>query len=667
MKAAGTDIELFITTVSNTPADVTLTTPRLDPDWQKTVTVSRGHIAKVKVPHFIRGAGVEKAGKGLWIQATEEVSVYAVNKETYSTDAFLAFPTDVLGTQYYAVTFRQDAELMVIATHDDTRVSITWPTGAGPTRVTYDNVTYGFVTFSTPERGRGDIYRFVASEDDTTVGMSNGQQLHIANAGHFEELDIPSGDYRTVTSDKPLLAVIFAKTFMDDGPTRGDPAMTYIIPVEQYASDYTWSTVKTPENWDFNNKLTVIIHENLMDGLWIDYLPIEWEELAPIPGSDGLMHLWTHVKPGSHNIFHSDPSVTFMAIAAGTEAFNSYSYPAGLRMALINAICRPSTSVAGDVVDNDCDGLIDEETLNGIDDDGDGLVDEDLATPPRALNSQSVVLVQALNELTSHGLYYVRSAKIVVRFVKYDEDEKPIYKSGITVFSITQEDIRQAGGKDPWKKRAVIANGVSLTPTWDGNDNFAIFTIDQCNVRVQFRPYVPDQLPQIQKPAVSVVVPADAEFRSSRAQSVCQLAGDGEDVFTDQADDLNLRNPAQDVIYNILNDKDLTQNEDNPDYGHACNALSDVMSECDVEKHALAIRLCTPILNRKSFLHCLMAGDVDVVEAARRCMSWVCFSSTADCNLYLADMATNNCTTTHLMDWVGCDVTRLETELANLK
>jgi len=31
-------------------------------------------------------------------------------------------------------------------------------------------------------------------------------------------------------------------------------------------------------------------------------------------------------------------------------------------------------------VDNDCDGRVDEELMNGIDDDGDGLIDEDIAS-----------------------------------------------------------------------------------------------------------------------------------------------------------------------------------------------------------------------------------------------------------------------------------------------
>ena len=40
--------------------------------------------------------------------------------------------------------------------------------------------------------------------------------------------------------------------------------------------------------------------------------------------------------------------------------------------------CEPSKTIAGDGVDNDCDGAIDEEVKDGKDNDGDGQIDEDL-------------------------------------------------------------------------------------------------------------------------------------------------------------------------------------------------------------------------------------------------------------------------------------------------
>ena len=89
-----------------------------------------------------------QSNKGVWILATDEVSVYVVNKESKSTDAYLALPVDVLGQEYYALTFTRDPEMMLVATEDDTQVSIQWPTGAGPCYVNYEGITYKYVCCS---------------------------------------------------------------------------------------------------------------------------------------------------------------------------------------------------------------------------------------------------------------------------------------------------------------------------------------------------------------------------------------------------------------------------------------------------------------------------------------------------------------------------------------
>ena len=59
--------------------------------------------------------------------------------------------------------------------------------------------------------------------------------------------------------------------------------------------------------------------------------------LQDIP-STTKVHMWTRVTPGPHNMYHIDPSVTFMALVSGTYQVNSYAFAAGLRLARINAV-----------------------------------------------------------------------------------------------------------------------------------------------------------------------------------------------------------------------------------------------------------------------------------------------------------------------------------------
>jgi len=85
--------------------------------------------------------------------ANEEVTVYAEAREETSTDAWLVYPTDVLGTDYLVLCYSSDgaygritfftsgiteeypSQFCVIATQNDTRVTITNSAGRSPTGV----------------------------------------------------------------------------------------------------------------------------------------------------------------------------------------------------------------------------------------------------------------------------------------------------------------------------------------------------------------------------------------------------------------------------------------------------------------------------------------------------------------------------------------------------
>ncbi len=65
------------------------------------------------------------------ITSSSEVTVYGLNQARTTSDAFIALPTDVLGTEYYAVSYPSDAvggyapsEFAVVATEDATDITI---------------------------------------------------------------------------------------------------------------------------------------------------------------------------------------------------------------------------------------------------------------------------------------------------------------------------------------------------------------------------------------------------------------------------------------------------------------------------------------------------------------------------------------------------------------
>ena len=95
----------------------------------------------MNIPAALRGSGVAIESKGVLVQATEEVTVYCVNKQRYSTDAFIAYPVDALGTEYIAVTWTGKPTLMVTGITDGTNVTLTFPSTYSSSFY-YDGITY---------------------------------------------------------------------------------------------------------------------------------------------------------------------------------------------------------------------------------------------------------------------------------------------------------------------------------------------------------------------------------------------------------------------------------------------------------------------------------------------------------------------------------------------
>ena len=128
-----------------------------------------------------------------------------------------------------------------------------------------------FFTISTPDRNVGDYFRIVASEDATTVSLA-GSAYGTINAREYIQLNVDTGDYKTITSDKAVMVVMFGKTISSsggDGPNGGDPQMTVMPPVPQFPSDYTFSTVQTPTG-DFTNYALVVIDTTKKADLMLD-------------------------------------------------------------------------------------------------------------------------------------------------------------------------------------------------------------------------------------------------------------------------------------------------------------------------------------------------------------------------------------------------------------
>ncbi|KAI8494324.1 hypothetical protein Bbelb_280840, partial [Branchiostoma belcheri] len=465
---------LFITTQSAT-TDVTVTLPATGYTTTVTATNGQASLFSTETPMAIvtdvaldRTAvelrGSQKSDKAIHVTSDEEIVIYGVFAEHASSDAYLALPTDVLGTEYFAAcaTVRRSwaeegftdlpSEFGVVGVSDGTTVTInptqavtfggiSYPAGqdftvsldrfetlqvqstedltgsritsSHPVSVLSGNLftvvgnnqqgsgdhivemippvdTWGkeFVTAPLAKRTAGDIFRIVAARDNTQVGSIRlDQQVTVAgrtprnlNAGEFWEFEADSNEYLHVTSDEPVLLAQYSKTASADN-TDTDPFLLIIPPVAQFEADYTFSTIDLlVTGTSTTHHVNLVIQSADIAGLLFDGQPLPGSTVwHPVPGTNYEATDLT-ISAGTHTASHASPIATFGLFSYGYTRLEAYGYPGGLRLAQISAPCTTTQTVTNDRVDNDCDGRVDEELLDGIDNDGDGLIDEDLAS-----------------------------------------------------------------------------------------------------------------------------------------------------------------------------------------------------------------------------------------------------------------------------------------------
>jgi hypothetical protein len=107
--------------------------------FNTTVSVAGGSLVTVNLPvdAQIQSQYIVE-NKGIHITSNNSVTVYLMNAQQSTTDAYMALPTDVLGTDYYSMGYYRDfafstlfAQTTIVGTQNATTVTITTTTTAG--------------------------------------------------------------------------------------------------------------------------------------------------------------------------------------------------------------------------------------------------------------------------------------------------------------------------------------------------------------------------------------------------------------------------------------------------------------------------------------------------------------------------------------------------------
>lgn len=181
--------------------------------------------------------------------------------------------------------------------------------------------------------GNRNLVRVLAAFDGTTVTITppqDGVSGGMLDRGEYLETYATSAF--EVTADQAVMTAqyILGQYSSDPPADRGDPAMTALVPAEQYRSDYTF-ILPSSYNPDTNgqNYLMVVRPPGLDLTLDGSSASASWQSVA---GREvGLIEL----EGGTHSIEASD---AFGLVAYGLGRFTSYATPAGLNLEQITIL-----------------------------------------------------------------------------------------------------------------------------------------------------------------------------------------------------------------------------------------------------------------------------------------------------------------------------------------
>lgn len=189
--------------------------------------------------------------------------------------------------------------------------------------------TWATTYYSAPyiNRKGGDGFLVVAKEDNTTITRtsSSGARTHavLNKFEHYMRHDIDEAS--KWSSDKPFMLVQYCNSTSYGGGNDGigDPNMTVVNPVEQYAPFVLFQTPKiSAAQIQFRNYVNIIVHKNAINSTLFDGNRINFGRLD-IPGTDYVVYRAQDIKPGSHTV-ESDSGVGVYIYGYGS--YDSYAW-----------------------------------------------------------------------------------------------------------------------------------------------------------------------------------------------------------------------------------------------------------------------------------------------------------------------------------------------------
>jgi len=371
-------LKLYVTATVATSGTVSI--PGLS--WTQNFTVSANSTTAINIPlSAMSTASGSVENKGIRIVSNDTISVYALNYQEYTSDAYVIYPLNALDREYRVQTIKGwpndwGVQYMIVATANNSVVQIT-PAGGSPYNVNMNagqiyrlestndlsgahikelgsctkiavyvgNVCTNiggcvacdhlceqilplsrwgknFVTVPFMNKGK-DYFRIIANENSTSVSINGGAPFNL-NAGQVQQSD--ANQPRFITSNKPISIIQYAQGGSCDGV--GDPFSVLVPPIEQSINNITFNAFSSSIITSYY--VNIVTKTNSTGILTLDGTP---RPFTTIPANPLYSYARVPITQGNHTII-SDSG--FVAMVYGYGSYESYGYSTGFSLKNLN-------------------------------------------------------------------------------------------------------------------------------------------------------------------------------------------------------------------------------------------------------------------------------------------------------------------------------------------
>ncbi|MFN8103359.1 MAG: DUF5979 domain-containing protein [Acidimicrobiia bacterium] len=389
------ELTLFISGDTATTGSVEI--PGLS--FTQAFSVTPGSVTSVPLPAAAQINDYESdsvVAKGIHVTAGAEVSVYGLNRIQYTTDAYLGLPTDILGTSYVVLGWKnvdvvEASEFAVVASEDATTATITpsVTTGAHTAGVAYTvNMDAGDAyLLQNTDAEPADLSGTIVTSDKPVAVFGGHACANIPNGStqacdHVVEELPPTETWGKSFVTMPLANRVGGDTFrmiasqagttvkvngvavatlgagelheqLIDGPatiTADKPILVaqysngsgfdgvtsdpFMMLIPPYEQFLASYTVTTPATGFNGNYINLVVPNGAVGSVTVDGVPVAAGDYTAI-GSSGFSGVQVPVDLGAHNL---DGPLPFGAFMYGYADYDSYGYPGGLSLAPIASV-----------------------------------------------------------------------------------------------------------------------------------------------------------------------------------------------------------------------------------------------------------------------------------------------------------------------------------------